>query len=60
MLCIGFDLYVDAITLGFDEKIELGCSDRYVGDCNYVNLESLVIGFQDGINYGVVDVFLVV
>ena len=43
----------NGITLVINDVIGLGFSDRYFEVCSDGNLESLVIGVQDGINSGV-------
>ena len=52
-LITGIDGDADGITLDLDEVIKLDFSDRYFEDCNYSNLEVLVVGVQYGINYGI-------
>ena len=43
----------DGITLGIDEVIELGFSDRYFEFCSDGKLEGFMTGVIDVINYGV-------
>ena len=50
---IDFDGYSDWVTLGIEDVIDLGVSDRYCEVCSDGKLEFLVTWVRDGINTGI-------